>query len=210
MQSRRDREKEGRRSLIIDTAEKLFSEKGYALTTMDDIAQLSEFTKKSVYSYFPTKDELFAAAVVRASSTLVKLFTDAVDSGENGFAKVCAIGNAYVRFYTGFPRHFKILSLRHSGGADKSGPYRDEIEQHGAEIMRLMVQSFLLGQKDGSIRRDIDPRMASLHVMSVSNGILALVTESKDEFKTRFALSTQDFIRDSMKLIGDSIKVQKK
>lgn len=207
---RREREKEGRKNLIVDTAEKVFSEKGYDQATMDEIALAAEFTKKSVYSYFPAKDELFSAVVLRAAATLEALFSEAVDSGETGFDKVTAIGNAYVRFYNEFPAQFKILSIKHQGSSLKNGPTRDEIEQHGSGIFTLMVQSFSIGQKDGTIRKDIDPTMAALHVMSVSNGILELVTEARGHFTERFGMSAQDFIHHSLRLIGDSIKIQKK
>jgi AcrR family transcriptional regulator len=206
MESRREREKEGRRSLIIDTAEKVFAEKGYDLTTMDEIAKLADFTKKSVYSYFPTKDELFAAAVVRAVKVLERLFSDAVSAHSTGFEKVCGIGDAYVRFYKDYPSAFRILSIRRYGNPDKSGPGRDEIAARGEAIFTIMVESFVCGQKDGSVRSDISPVMAALHVMSVSNGILELVTETHGEMKKRFGMGGQDFIRDSMDLIGESIK----
>jgi len=147
---------------------------------------------------------------VRAAATLETLFSEAVASGKTGLEKVTAIGNTYVRFYTEYPLQFKILSIKHHGSAEKSGPYREEIEKHGSGIFTLMVQSFTLGQKDRTIRKDIDPAMASLHVMSVSNGILELVTEAEGRFEERFGMSAQDFIHHSLRLIGDSIKVQKK
>ena len=208
MESRRDREKEGRRSLIIDTAEKVFAEKGYDLATMDEIANLADFTKKSVYSYFPTKDELFAAAVVRAVIVLERLFSEAVATDSAGYEKVCSIGDAYVRFYSEYPAAFRILSIRRCGNPDKSGPGRDEIAARGESIFRIMVESFVRGQKDGSVRSDISPVTAALHVMSVSNGILELVTETHGEMKDRFGMNEKDFIRESMDLVGDSIKTK--
>ncbi|HPY02391.1 MAG TPA: helix-turn-helix domain-containing protein, partial [Spirochaetota bacterium] len=48
MKSRREKEKELRRELILDAAEKVFINRGYDLATMDEIAASAEFTKKSV------------------------------------------------------------------------------------------------------------------------------------------------------------------
>ena len=209
-ESRREREKESRRNLIIDTAEKVFFEKGYDLATMDEIAKLSEFTKKSVYSYFPTKDELFAAVVLRAVIVLDRLFSEAVSEECSGYDAICRIGDAYIRFYKDYPVYFKMLSIRRSGSGEKGGEYRSGIEKHGAEVFRKMVAGFVRGQRDGTIRKDIDPTMGSLHVMSVSNGILELVMEGGGTFKKRFGVSEEDFIRNSMELIGDSIGTEKK
>lgn len=204
-ESRREREKESRRNLIIDTAETVFFEKGYDLATMDEIAKKAEFTKKSVYSYFPTKDELFAAVVLRGVKVMQELFENAVASAESGYDGIVRIGEAYVRFYQEYPVYFKILSIRRFGSGEKGGEYRGEIESHGEKVFSLMAESFSRGQKDGTIREDIDPRTGCLHVMSVSNGILELVMEEKGSFRKRFGISEADFIRTSMRLIGDSI-----
>lgn len=205
-ESRREREKETRRNLIIDTAEKVFVERGYDLTTMDEIARLSEFTKKSVYSYFPTKDELFAAVILRASEVMFRFFEEAFVSGTTGLEKIATIGNAYVRFYIEYPVYFRILSLRRYGGTEQSGDYRIKIEKYWAGIFGMMVDSFRKGNKDGSLRRDISPETAALHVMSATNGILELVASAHENFSKRYGVSAQEFIRTSMLLLGDSIK----
>ena len=49
-------------SKILDAAYKLFLEKGYRHTTMDDIAQMLGMSKKTLYKYYPGKFELLAAS----------------------------------------------------------------------------------------------------------------------------------------------------
>ncbi|MDR7131297.1 AcrR family transcriptional regulator [Algoriphagus sp. 4150] len=49
-------------SKILDAAYKLFLEKGYRHTTMDDIAQMLGMSKKTLYKYYPGKLELLAAS----------------------------------------------------------------------------------------------------------------------------------------------------
>ena len=49
-------------SKILDSAYKLFLQKGYRHTTMDDIAQLLGMSKKTLYKYFPGKFELLSAS----------------------------------------------------------------------------------------------------------------------------------------------------
>lgn len=205
-ESRREREKETRRNLIIDTAEKVFVDRGYDLATMDEIARLAEFTKKSVYSYFPTKDELFAAVILRASEVMFRFFEEAFASGNTGLEKISAIGDAYVRFYGEYPLYFRILSLRRYGGAEKSGEYRVKIEKYWAGIFSTMVESFKAGRKDGSLRKDIEPQTAALHVMSATNGILELVASAHENFAEWYGVSAREFIRTSMEMLGDSIK----
>lgn len=49
-------------SKILDAAYKLFLEKGYRHTTMDDIAQVLGMSKKTLYKYYPGKLDLLGAS----------------------------------------------------------------------------------------------------------------------------------------------------
>jgi len=52
-----------KRQQILAAATELFTEQGYAATSMDLIANYGEVSKQTVYSHFGSKDELFAAAI---------------------------------------------------------------------------------------------------------------------------------------------------
>ncbi|MCE7055853.1 TetR/AcrR family transcriptional regulator [Algoriphagus sp. AGSA1] len=49
-------------SKILDVAYKLFLQKGYRHTTMDDIAQVLGMSKKTLYKYYPGKLDLLGAS----------------------------------------------------------------------------------------------------------------------------------------------------
>ena len=51
----RERSKARRRALIIQTAMRLFAERGYTHTTVADIAEAAELAPRTVAGYFPTK-----------------------------------------------------------------------------------------------------------------------------------------------------------
>jgi len=67
-QSSRGRERLAR---ILEAATDLFLRDGYGATSIDSILEVSGGSKATLYSYFPTKDDLFRAVVeeVLASST---------------------------------------------------------------------------------------------------------------------------------------------
>ncbi|MCU4183515.1 TetR/AcrR family transcriptional regulator [Acidiferrimicrobium sp. IK] len=53
------------RDHILDSAKVAFLESGFERTSMDAIAARAETSKRSLYAYFPTKDNLFVAVVAR-------------------------------------------------------------------------------------------------------------------------------------------------
>jgi TetR/AcrR family transcriptional regulator, mexJK operon transcriptional repressor len=61
--SRRDARKAERRRAILDIAERTFMEKGFADTSMSTIAAALGGSKTTLWSYFPSKDDLFAAVL---------------------------------------------------------------------------------------------------------------------------------------------------
>lgn len=57
----RERRLEHTRSLLLDAAENVFSEKGFTAATLDDIAYAAGYTKGAIYKHFTTKEDLFLA-----------------------------------------------------------------------------------------------------------------------------------------------------
>jgi AcrR family transcriptional regulator len=53
-----------RRAAILDAASRLFLEKGYAGTSMDEIAAVAGASKQTVYKHFDDKERLFSAIVM--------------------------------------------------------------------------------------------------------------------------------------------------
>ena len=67
-------------SRILDAAYKLFLEKGYRHTTMDDIAQMLGMSKKTLYKYYPGKFELLAASFEVTKTKLTAKMEAIVDN----------------------------------------------------------------------------------------------------------------------------------
>jgi AcrR family transcriptional regulator len=54
----RELKKARTRQIIAETADDLFRRRGFDDVTVDEIAQLAEVSKKTVFNYFPTKEDL--------------------------------------------------------------------------------------------------------------------------------------------------------
>lgn len=71
IQERKRREREQRRRQIMAAARKVFYGKGFAKSTMEDIAREAELSPGTLYLYFKNKDELYASLSV---AVLEKLY----------------------------------------------------------------------------------------------------------------------------------------
>jgi len=73
---------------ILRAADRLFRELGYEATTMDRIAKLANYSKTTVYAYFPGKETVFFSLVLKH---VVEI--------DDGFARVLDEGGSFKRMF---------------------------------------------------------------------------------------------------------------
>lgn len=89
---RRHKEPEVRKSELLDAAQKLFVEKGYAKTTVTDILNVHGLSKGVFYYYFKSKEEVMDAIIGRMVDDMVDhAKTVVADSGMTPPQKIFAI-----------------------------------------------------------------------------------------------------------------------
>jgi AcrR family transcriptional regulator len=67
-----------RRDQLLDTAQQVFTEQGYAGASMDDVADAAGVTKPVLYDHFGSKDGLLAAVIERSGQEMLDATTGAV------------------------------------------------------------------------------------------------------------------------------------
>ena len=79
---RRQQHAELNRNQLLGAAEEVFGAKGFHDTTLKEVADLAEFSVGSVYSFFPSKDELFLQVFLRRGAQLLPAMEAVVGSDE--------------------------------------------------------------------------------------------------------------------------------
>jgi len=62
---------ESKKEQMLDAATRLFTDHGYAKTSMAQIAKEADVSKQTVYSHFGNKEELFSASIARKCDTAI-------------------------------------------------------------------------------------------------------------------------------------------
>lgn len=70
------------REKLIEVARQLFVYKGVENTTMNDIATASDKGRRTIYTYFKNKREIFDAVIERQSNAVIKHLESIVDDPE--------------------------------------------------------------------------------------------------------------------------------
>ncbi|MHB8065721.1 MAG: TetR/AcrR family transcriptional regulator [Ruminiclostridium sp.] len=78
-----------RKKEIIETAEKLFLEKGYPETTIEDILKAANLSKGGFYHYYSSKEEVLSAIINSLVDGILQEIQSIIDSHEhNAFQKL--------------------------------------------------------------------------------------------------------------------------
>jgi AcrR family transcriptional regulator len=114
-----------RREQILDSAAIHFAESGYAGTDTQKLADELDISKGTIFHYFPTKRELFAASIERA----LKQLGDSVEAAAAGFEdpleKLVGAMAAYLRFFDERPEVVELLILERVEFKDRKSSYFD-------------------------------------------------------------------------------------
>jgi len=169
---RKEREKEARKNLILDAAERIFESKGIQQATMDDIAREAELAKGTIYLYYRNKDELQLGVMMRAMDLMHDSFADAASKENLALKKFQAVGDAYWKFANDEPFRFKMM-------CNADFPMREnisdemllEMNEKGSWVWKLLVGIIEEGKREGTIKANAESfsvaMLSWLNTMSV-------------------------------------------
>ncbi len=176
---RRQREKEQRKTGIIDAAERLFFSRRYEDVSMDDIAREVELNKATLYLYFENKETLFATIVLRGIRILKEKYLECMEKQVPGIVKVALMGQAYYQFSLEYPDYLRLIHFYGSERFSQENPYTAEIGKGYGTCRMILRDAIQEGIDDKTIRADLDPFLTSMYLMIAFMGILSMENKWK-------------------------------
>ena len=180
IQERKQRERERRRQQIIVAAKRVFSEKGFSKTTMEDIAREAELSPGTLYLYFKNKDELYASLSLRILQYMNIRLEDVKKGNDSEPAqKIDSIKEALYDVYQFDPMILINMFHLQSGETLKniSSPLLDNISELSRNSLQILADIF----EDSSDRNTVmtrQPTAVADIVWSLFTGVV-LWEESK-------------------------------
>ena len=100
---------EQRKRQVLDAACKIFADRGFHSTSMDDIAAAVGVTKPVLYQHFDSKRSLFLELLDDVGIQLLTELSNATGAANSQRARVESGFTAYFRFVTGNESAFRLL-----------------------------------------------------------------------------------------------------
>ncbi|WP_242129380.1 TetR/AcrR family transcriptional regulator [Sphingobium sp. Sx8-8] len=163
--TRREARRRDRRRAILEVAGQYFLENGYAATTMSAIAAKMGGSKGTLWSYFPSKEELFSACLDHRTTAYREQLAEMLDSGDDLAATLFRLGMNLLEKVTSPPAiALHRLVVAEAGRFPEMGAIFFE---HAPRHTRLMIAAFLEQAMDRGLLRRADPELAARTFMTL-------------------------------------------
>ncbi|MGV9711022.1 TetR/AcrR family transcriptional regulator [Gordonia sp. NPDC003424] len=153
---------------ILDQAFALFASKGYARTTLQDIAAATGLTRPALYHYISNKDELIEKLIAEiAGHSAEVLHRINADSADPPDVRLRAMCRAMAEQTMSGPDRFRLLI---SSENDLPPAVVDSYRERRRAVLRELIEVIDEGQV-ARIFRPCDSRVAALGIIGMLNWI---------------------------------------
>lgn len=148
---------------VIETAVRIFWEKGYAGASVQDVADALGMLKGSLYYYIDSKESLLLKIFEDSHNEIVEL-VDAATSSEGRAVDRLA---TYLREYAMWTlAHLERAGLLAREWRHAPEPLRSTLAERSRYYDRVLADLIAEARAEGDIPADVDPRRASVFIWS--------------------------------------------
>jgi len=206
---RQKRAKEMNKLDIIKATEKLLFKHNmdYSSVKMDDIAIVSGFTKRTIYSYFPTKEDIHFEVMINAYLKLHKHLDKSLKTKKNE-NELLHIANAFYSFSEQNPNYFYAIMDYENTPNDFTDitPSIKRCYELGEITMNYIKDAIINGIETGELRKNLDIESSILMVWAFSNGLFNTLRIKNEYIKNYYHIDKDEFVKKSLCTIIDSLK----
>jgi AcrR family transcriptional regulator len=156
------------RARILAAAEERLTSIGYSHMTMDELADVLGMSKRTLYEYFGSKDNLTHALIAEKGKVIADAQEAILASGENVIEKIFRVGEVVQRCLGSLLRSNILNDLKRN-----SPPAWQKInELRETKIRRLWTELLSEGLRKGYFRKEVNLDVFILALVSTTEKIM--------------------------------------
>ncbi len=195
-----------KQQFIVDAANELFRESGIDHTNMVDIAIKANYTKRTLYSYFKSKDEIILWAFTDDLAHRWDYQKQQLKLQNTGLGKLKIWSHSLYDFYNKYPQSLQLQRY-----IDYKFVQKDKVnelifkkfESINNDLAEGLRDIFKLGIDDGSFREDIEVDMTISQFLYSYRAILSRIFSSSYSFAK---FNRSEYVNHFMKLFIRNIR----
>jgi TetR/AcrR family transcriptional regulator, acrAB operon repressor len=161
---------------LLKAALEVFSRKGYASTTLEDVAKETGVTRGAIYWHFGSKAELYGALLDKYSSRSGEITQAAVAEGGSLKDILRRVFTRLLEAVETDPalRSVMEISLFKTEWTPDLSDYRKQQQENSRSLVAGIAETMRQGAAYGDLRLDIDPLEMARAFLAFSNGAIYL------------------------------------
>jgi len=154
-----------KRRAILHAALRVFAEKGYHGCRIADVARQAGVAYGLVYHYFRNKDELLESVFEEQWAILIGAIRSIAEGPGSAAEQVASVIRFALDVFRTAPAAVRVLILEvpRTPGVIRAGSTRQTFET----ALGLVADIVRRGQREGELRRDLDPLVCAASVLGV-------------------------------------------
>jgi AcrR family transcriptional regulator len=148
---RRERHRQEMRQRLYRAALKLFAERGFLETTVEDITEAADVGKGTFFNYFPTKEHVLAAFGMERVAAIEQAYEKARVLTTGVLPVLRELATNLAGQWKESPALLRAIYAAHASCA----PVRAELLKRVRRGRQIIAHIFALAQARGEVRRDI-------------------------------------------------------
>jgi AcrR family transcriptional regulator len=193
------------RDNILEAGERLIVKKGYSEFSMDELARAVRCTKRTVYSYFPGKQDVFLSVVQRAFAALNDHVERClgVEGETTGREWIMNLGQVLLGYYREHPGAFSIIADFENREPDFTGAGETAAACYaeGERLMSLLKKHLTQGIRDGSIRPALAVDTTAILLWSLLTGIIITLARKKEYLERTHGLNAASLLGEAQRFV---------
>jgi AcrR family transcriptional regulator len=138
-----------RQEEILEVAARLFAKRGYSETDTQLLAEELGVGKGTIYRYFPSKQDLFLAAVDRVMRKMLEVILDRIGDTEDPLERIYTAIRTFLTFFHENPEFIELLIQERAQFKDRKKPTFQEHREVNVERWRTLYRKLIA---DGRVR----------------------------------------------------------
>jgi AcrR family transcriptional regulator len=167
--SLRERKKQRTRGRIAETARRLFVDRGFERVTVAEVAREAEVSEKTVFNYFPTKEDL----VYWRMETFEEELLEAIRERQPGESILTAFAR-FVLQQRGLLAQQDPAAVEHLASLTRTIAESPALLAREREIFERYTAALaaLIGEETGARSDDVEPRVVARALMGVHRALV--------------------------------------
>jgi AcrR family transcriptional regulator len=171
--------RDAKSGIILDAARKVFAEKGFHDTHLEEIAAAAGFSKAALYNYYSDKETIFLSLANRDFDNLLTLMKNIIDPNSkflDTFEKMARVALSFFGEHFAFVLATSNFRTTEKAKIEKISECHDtlfaQFKKKFRDVLDVFVEMIGEAKKRGEIECDLDNRIISNYILSLVRGVL--------------------------------------